>query len=60
MLLTHEEAHKQVESAMGAPSSSALESFQRFMSGAGKGLPQPTNVPRLPKEQIKRLPLRTQ
>jgi len=57
-LLTHSEADKAVEQAIGAPTSQAMQSFQRFMSG-NKGLPQPT-VPQLPKESIKKLPLKVQ
>jgi len=58
-LLTHEQADKEVEAALGAPTSQAMSSFQRFMVG-NKGLPQPTKMPQLPKEQVRRLPLRTQ
>ena len=54
--LTHSEADKQVEQAMGTPTSSAMGNFQKFLSNRGQ-LPQP-NMPRLPTEQIRKLPLK--
>jgi len=61
-LLTHSEADKEIEQAMGAPTSEAMTSFRQFMSGqSGNKLPQiGGNIPRLPKESIKKLPLKTQ
>ena len=60
--LTHAEADKQIEMAMGAPTSEAMTSFRQFMSGqAGSKLPQiGANIPRLPKETIKKMPTATQ
>jgi len=54
--LTHSEADKQVEQAMGTPTSSAMGNFQKFLSNRGR-LPRP-NMPRLPTEQIRKLPLK--
>ena len=54
--LTHSEADKQVEAAMGTPTSSAMGNFQRFLSNRGQ-LPQP-NMPQIPRDQIRKLPLK--
>lgn len=59
-LLTHEEIDRQVEQAMGAPTNSAMESFQNFLTNHGKAPITQPNMPRLPTEQIKKLPLRVQ
>jgi len=59
-LLSHEDADRQVEEAMGAPGSSAMSSFQKFLSNRGANLPQPPTIPNLPKESIKKLPLKIQ
>ena len=59
-LLTHEEADKQVMEAMGTPTGQAMDAFQRFRSNRGAGQMTKPAVPRLPVEQIKKLPLRTQ
>ena len=48
-LLTHEQADKEVEAAIGAPTNKSAESVQRFLAGAKAGMPQ------LPKESIKRI-----
>lgn len=59
--LTHEQADKEIEAALAPPTSSAMGAFQKFLSNRGAtGLPQPTNMPRLPKEAIKKLPLKIQ
>ena len=60
-LLTHEEADRQVLEAMGNPSGQAMSAFQNFLFNRGNTTtPQLPGVPKLPKEQIKKLPLRTQ
>ena len=59
-LLTHEDADKEVMQAMGNPSSQAMNAFRSFLSNRGAaGLPSP-GMPKLPRDQIKKLPLRTQ
>lgn len=60
--LTHSEADKQIEMAMGTPTPQALSSFQQFMAGQTRNkLPQiGGNIPQLPKESIKKLPITTQ
>ena len=60
--LTHSDADAQIESAMGAPSSSTMDAFQKFLSNRGVGnMPRSgAGIPTLPKEQIKKLPLKTQ
>lgn len=58
--LTHSDADAQVEAAMRAPTSLALESLEKFLSNRGKLPTAQPNVPRFPTEQIKRLPLKIQ
>jgi len=58
-LLTHKEADKEVQSAMGQPASSAMDSFQKFLSNRGTQQGAQPKVPQLPKESIKKLPIST-
>ena len=55
-ILTHQEADKEVQSAMGNPSGQAMNAFQSFLSNRGtNNIPQ---LPNIPKDQIRKLPLR--
>lgn len=57
--ISYEEFNSRVRQAMGQPTSSVMDSFNRFLSNRGTQQGAQPRVPQLPKEQIKRLPMST-